>query len=252
MTLLNVKSHTGCLLNECADELAELGRQAETLEICPGPPKYGSFWLRIRPAVREYAEKCSKSLPRDSAPNRSLLDAVVAFNTLRAVKKRSTIKLVSDLLHRKEGAVISRIIRRCKSAEYRVWLKCMTGTYPVQSYLQRIGVAKISICSHCDERIPKSLTHFACLCPKFREARTSAHNQMRDVITSFLTFALQSEWTLFEETRVANTGLVLCSSSRTDNDIDQLGRRQRNWILVSKLNKRIAIVDLGRPSDNQA
>jgi hypothetical protein len=89
--LVKVKSHTGCLLNERADELAEFGRQAETLEICPGPRKYGSFWLRIRPAVREYAEFFSKSLPRDRAPNRSLLDAVVAFNILRAVKKRRTM-----------------------------------------------------------------------------------------------------------------------------------------------------------------
>jgi hypothetical protein len=137
---------------------------------------------------------------------------------------------VTDLLLLKEGAVISRIIRRCKSAEYRVWLKCMTGTYPVQSYLQRIGVAKTSICPQYDERVPISLTHFACLCPNF--------NQVRDVITSFLTFTLQSEWTLFEETRVANTGLVLCSSSRTDNNIDWLGSRQPDRILVSKKRKK--------------
>ena len=37
--LLKVKSHTECLLNERADELAELGRTAEGPEICPGPPK---------------------------------------------------------------------------------------------------------------------------------------------------------------------------------------------------------------------
>jgi ribonuclease HI len=36
VTLIKVKSHTGCLLNERADELAELGRQAENPEICPG------------------------------------------------------------------------------------------------------------------------------------------------------------------------------------------------------------------------
>ena len=47
--------------------------------------------------MREYAEYCSKSLPRDSAPNRSLFDVVVASNTLRAVKKRSTV-FVTDLL----------------------------------------------------------------------------------------------------------------------------------------------------------
>ncbi len=32
-------------------------------------------------------------------------------------------------------------------------------------------------------------------------------------------------------------------------DIDRLGRRQPDWILMSKQNKRIAVVDLGRPSD---
>ena len=183
--------------------------------------------------MRECAEKLSKPLPRDSAPNRSLLTAVVAFNTFRAIKKRSTM-FVTDLLHHKEGTVISRIIRRCRPTEYRVWLKCMTGTYPVQTYLQRIGVAQTPICPHCDEKVPESLTHFACLCPKFREARTSAHNQVRDVITSFLISALRPEWTLFEETRMAKTGLILRSSSPTADDVDQLGRRQPDWILVSK------------------
>ena len=195
--------------------------------------------------------KFSKTLPRDSAPNRSLLEAVVAFNTVRAIKKRSTV-FVTDLLHHKEGAVISRIIRRCRPTECRVWLKCMAGTYPVQTYLQRIGVAQTPTCPHCDERVPESLTHFACPCPKFREARTSAHNQVRNVITSFLTSTISPEWTLFEETRMAKTGLILRSSdssSLTADDVDQLGRRQPDWILLSKEAKRIAIIDLCRPSD---
>ncbi len=38
------QSHTGCLLNERADELAELGRTAGGPEICPGTQKYGSFF----------------------------------------------------------------------------------------------------------------------------------------------------------------------------------------------------------------
>jgi hypothetical protein len=36
-TLVKAKSHTGCLLNERADEFPELGRQAENLEIVPAP-----------------------------------------------------------------------------------------------------------------------------------------------------------------------------------------------------------------------
>jgi hypothetical protein len=125
----------------------------------------------------------------------------------------------------------------------------MTETCPVRTYLLLIGVAQTPTCPHCDKRVPESLTHFACLCPKFREARTFAHNQVRDVITSFLTSTLRPEWTLFEETRMAKTGIILRSSSLIDDDVDQLGRRQPDWILVSTVHKRIAIVDLCHPSD---
>ena len=246
ITLLKVKSHTGCLLNERADELAELGRTVAGPEICPGPQKYGSFWLRVRPETRRLAEECGKPLPRDSAPNRSLLEKVAVSHALRAVRLRSTV-FVSDLFDRKEGNTVSKIIRRCTPSEYRVWLKCMTGTYPVQEYLKRIGKAQSPICLHCGEGAPESLTHFACVCPKFREARTAAHNQVRDVVTSFLNSTLGSEWTMFEETRMSRTGLVLSSTSHAT--AEHWGRRQPDWVLVSPHHKRIAIVDLCRPSD---
>jgi hypothetical protein len=53
---------------------------------------------------------------------------------------------------------------------------------------------------------------------------------------------------MFVKTRTAKTRLIFSSSSLTD-DVDQLGRRQPDWILVSKEAKRIAIIDLCRPSD---
>ena len=59
ITLLKVKCHTGCLLNERADELAELGSTAEGPEICPGPQKYGSFWLHVRPENRRQGSQKS-------------------------------------------------------------------------------------------------------------------------------------------------------------------------------------------------
>ena len=55
-TLVKIKCHTGCLMNERADELAEIGRMVDMPELCPGPQKYGSFWLRIKPIVRTQAE----------------------------------------------------------------------------------------------------------------------------------------------------------------------------------------------------
>ena len=101
------QSHTGCLLNERADELAELGSTAEGPEICPGPQKYGSFWLRVRPETRLLAEECGKPLPRDSAPNRSLLEKVAASHALRAVRQRSTV-FVTDLFDHTEGKTVSK------------------------------------------------------------------------------------------------------------------------------------------------
>ena len=125
--------------------------------------------------------------------------------------------------------------------------KCMTGTYPVQVYLKRFGKAQSLICPHCCSGTIESLTHFACVCPKFREARTSAHNQVREVIKSFLDSALNTEWTLFEETRMANTGLTLRPTPQFT--AEQWGRRQPDWVLVSQHHKRIAVVDLCSPSD---
>lgn len=246
ITLLKVKSHTGCLLNERADELAERGRTADGPEICPGPQKYGSLWLRVRPETRRFATEYGKIMPRDSAPNRSILEKVAGSNVLRAVRKRTTV-FVSDLFDREEGSTVSKIIWRCAPSEYRVWLKCMTGIYPVQVYLKRIGISQSPNCLHCGSGVTESLTHFACVCPKFREARTSAHNQVRNIITSFLDSTLDAEWTLFEETRMANTGLTLRPTPQFT--AEQWGRRQPDWVLVSQHRKRIAIVDLCRPSD---
>jgi ribonuclease HI len=41
LTLVKVKSHSGCQLNEMADELADIGCASEDEPICPGPQKYG-------------------------------------------------------------------------------------------------------------------------------------------------------------------------------------------------------------------
>ena len=52
--------------------------------------------------------------------NSSYLKKVAAANTLRAVQKRSTA-FVRNLFHRQDGNTVSSVIRRCRSAEYRVW-----------------------------------------------------------------------------------------------------------------------------------
>ncbi len=70
---------------------------------------------------------------------------------------------------------------------------------------------------------------------------------MQDVFTSFLNNALGPKWTVFEETWMLLTGLVLQSTSSTT--ADEFGLQQQDWVLVLESHKRIAIVDLCLPSD---
>jgi hypothetical protein len=47
ITLMKIKSHAGCLMNEGADEQAEEGRTADHEELCLGPQKYGARLLLV-------------------------------------------------------------------------------------------------------------------------------------------------------------------------------------------------------------
>ncbi len=67
------------------------------------------------------------------------------------------------------------------------------------------------------------------------------------MITSFLSNTVGPERTVHEETPMARTGLVLRPIILAI--VDQLGRRQPDWVLMSHELKRIAILDPCRPSD---
>ena len=84
----------------------------------------------------------------------------------------------------------------------------MADQYPVQAYLHRIKQTTSAECPFCPET-RETLAHFACVCPRFREGRTAAHNQVRKLISSLLVKYLHHRWELHEETPMANTGLRL-------------------------------------------
>jgi hypothetical protein len=136
------------------------------------------------------------------------------FITVRAVRMRSTV-FVKDLFHRPVGATVSS----CRSAEYRVWLRCMMGIYPTQTYLHRVGLAHTQFCPHYTST--RDLAQLACVCPQFREARTSAHNKVRTVITSFFFPLVGPQWKVYEESPMSRTGLILCCP--------RFGSEPRSW-----------------------
>ena len=124
--LVKVKSHTGRLLNERADEWAERGFHTEPQEICHAPRKYGSVWLGIGPHVRASAAQLGKALPRDSAPNKppsSTQGSSIEYLEGCWHAARSTT-FVRQLLHQSEGATIACCVAWCHPAEYRVWDHC--------------------------------------------------------------------------------------------------------------------------------
>ena len=88
------------------------------------------------------------TLPRDGAPNALILRQVVSVNTQRAVNLRNTI-FVREVMYRPESAIIARVIVKSSDSEVRCWMQAMTGTYPVASYLHKIGKTVSKLCPHC-------------------------------------------------------------------------------------------------------
>jgi len=264
LTLVKVKGHTGCLHNEMADEQADRGCQSDAPKLHNGPQKYGTLHLTIQPALREMvsAENPKMTLPSDLVPNKSILRQVVRTNLLRAVRLRST-SFARDLVQTDDGLTVARTISKHKDSEVRCWMQAMTGTYPVATYLKRIGKIPTSVCPYCSSQQDETFTHFMSVCPRFHDARVAAHNQIRESLSGALRKALPKGWLLHEETPMARTGLKLTpvstervqNSGRSVKDSDiaagtmQLDRWQPDLVVVSDTRRKIAIVDVIRPSD---
>ena len=235
--------------------------------MCAGqsaPQKYGTLHLRLQPSLHTPVENehLRATLPRDGAPNASILRQVVSVNTQRAVNLRDTI-FVREAVRRPESAIVARVISKSCDSEVRCWMQAMTGTYPVASYLHKIGKAVSKICPHCSSGANETLSHFLSVCPRFHDARTAAHNQIRARLSSYLKRHLPRKWKLYEEAAMLRTGLQLrpVSSARvretgrcvSEADLEagrmSLSRWQPDFVSVSFKAKKIAILELCRPSD---
>ena len=264
VVLLKVKSHSGCHHNELADERAAAGASLDEPPYFAGPKKYGVLQLRIKPAVRALisSEQARAGLPQDIAQNKSILQKVVQVNTRRAVQLRTTI-FARSLVRTDEGFTVARLIAQQSSSEIRCWMQTMTGTYPVATYLHRIGRAESRQCLFCGSGQDETLSHFLSVCSRFHDARTAAHNQIRSQLSVSLRKSLPAGWQLFEETPMCATGLQLRristaqvqDSGRSVSDADILagemavGRWRPDFLAVSYSRSKIAIVDVCRPSD---
>jgi len=267
LVLVKVKSHAGCYHNKLADVRADAGRMSEVPLACDGPQKYGTLHLRVLPSVLEDVRKehIRVSLPQDRAPNKSIIKKMVQINTLRATYLRETI-FVRDLVRPEEGSTVARLIYRCNDSAIRCWIQAMTGSYPVATYLHRIGRTTSKQCQHCTSGQDETLSHFLSVCPKFHDARTAAHNQIRVNLSTSLQASLPGEWTLYEETpmrdirhlqlrrvpsiQVKQSGRDVSAADEASGSMS-LGNWRPDFVAVSRARRKIAILDVCRPSDSR-
>ena len=107
---------------------------------------------------------------------------------LWALKLRNTV-FTREVLVQQHGAVVSNVIASCRDSLVAYWMKAMTRTLPVATYLHTINPIKHSpLCTQCDQggSQKESLSHFLSTCPKFHHARTLAHNQVCKVLAASL------------------------------------------------------------------
>ena len=127
--------------------------------------------------------------------------------------------------------------------------------------LHRMGKAKSKQCPYCSNGQDETHSHFLSVCPRFHDARTAAHNQIREQLSASLRKSLPDGWRLLEETRMAATGLVLRrvptaqvqQSGQTVSASDitvgsmSLGRWQPDLVLISRSQHKIAILEPADP-----
>ena len=119
-------------------------------------------------------------LSLDEAPNKQILLQAISMNLLQALQLSNTA-FTCEVLVQQHGAVDHNVITSCRDSLVAHWLKAVTRTLPVATYLHTINSIKHSpFCTQCYQggSHKESLSHFLSTFPKFHHARTAAHNQV--------------------------------------------------------------------------
>ena len=116
--------------------------------------------------------------------------------------------------------------------------------YPTATYLHRIGVVGSSVCPYCTMGVDETFTHFACICPRFRQARTAAHNRAWWIIAGAIRSHLDSGWRMFVEVPLA----LIPLDFRFEND-PGWRRWQPDSVVISLVHRKIGILEFTRPAD---
>ena len=211
--LIKVKSHSGLLMNDRADALAEQGRSSEGEPRWQAPRKLDPLGLSARTDIRE----AHAPFPDHNVADKILIRRAVEGATLLAARMKDTTFSREMLLHPKNCGPVLAAVTSMPDSMARVWMQAVTGQYPTATRLhkwfpERYPTPNCSWCQHASvdgaQGVPETLSHFLTVCPRFREARTEAHNACWRAIMRDIDRVVAPEWQFFYDRPMRDTGLL--------------------------------------------
>ena len=253
--LVKVKSHSGVLMNERADALAELGCAGEEEPHWPGPRKLDP--LRLSP--RDHVRTAFAPFPDSFVSDKQLVRRASEGTERAAAQARGTIFSREMLQDPVNCSVILTTIPSQPDSLVRLWMQTACGQYPTMARLHRMYPNKFrsANCTWCGAGVPETLCHFLSVCTRFHDARTAAHNRAWQCTVTDLKRATLPGWQFFVETTIGDTGLLsnkLVQGSSTPGlcsapSLERFRNLRPDAVLVNLPLKKIAIMDLTRPYD---
>ena len=253
--LVKVKSHSGILMNERADDLAELGCASEEEPHWPGPRKLDPLRLcprdHVRTALAPFPDRCvsDKQLVRRASEGAEQAAA-------QARDTNFSREMLQDPVNC--SAILATIPSQPDSL-VRLWMQVVCGQYPTMARLHRMYPNKFrsANCTWCGTRVPETLCHFLSVCTHFHDARTAAHNRAWQCIVTDLKRASLPGWQFFVETTIGDTGLLSnklvqgsgAAGPRSAPSLERFRNLRPDAVLVNLPLMKIAILDLTRPYD---
>jgi ribonuclease HI len=181
--LFKVKSHCGSLLNELADQLAQLGTHLPPQGPDPDP---APLKLHYTPASHPDDEEVA---PKRNTITRNMdwLKNLQAWKRAEYTKPDKTFTFMTrknfsrDLFN---TAIRSTAYGLTDTGAKQV-LQAFCGSFPTRHKLWLQGRSHTPFCAFCPTT-PEYMTHWQCTCPQFKDSRVAAHNYIWTALAALL------------------------------------------------------------------
>ena len=249
-------------MNDRADALAEQGRLSEEPPRWPGARKLEPLQLLVRQSVRELHH----TRPDDTVPDKRLIRRAVEQVELAAACKKGTTFSREMLQDPASCGPVLGAIGSMPDSTIGLWMQAVTGQYPTTARLHKMFPLKYpaATCPWCQLGVPETLCHFLTMCPRFREARTEAHNRCWRAIMRTLVGAWPTGWQVYIDKPMSDTGLLAPlgepqnalpardgapADTQGDRPPLNLLRLRPDAVAVNRALKKVAILEHCRPYD---